>query len=123
MNPPMKPTAATTQFFEMPELVAHLAHRFLDHRSISCLMQINRHLYAFCTPALFYNVFAGYHPEKRNLLTSKDSIEVLARNVHRARQLQLYLVDMVYYVNCVFAYLYQNQTYTITTSQRYRHRK
>jgi hypothetical protein len=110
----MKPTVATTRFFEMPELVVHLAHHFLDQRSISCLMRTSRHLYAFCTPALFYEVdiFDGYDPEKGNLLASKQSIEVFARNVRHVRQLELYVLDMVYYVNCVFAYLDQDQSST-----------
>ncbi|KAG0292773.1 hypothetical protein BGZ96_003704 [Linnemannia gamsii] len=105
----MPPTAAM-RFFELPELVAHFSHHLVDHKTISCLMKTSRHLYVLCTPALFYNVFAGCNSEKQNLLASMESIEALARNVHHVRQLELHVLDMVYYVNCVFAY--QNQSST-----------
>ncbi|OAQ23828.1 hypothetical protein K457DRAFT_1867970 [Linnemannia elongata AG-77] len=92
-----------TRFFELPELVAHVAHH-LDHKSISRLMRTSRQLHSFCTPALYYNVYADYRPRRKNLFASKESIDAFARNVDLVRDLDMDLMDMVYYVNCVFVY-------------------
>ncbi|KAG0299538.1 hypothetical protein BGZ97_003652 [Linnemannia gamsii] len=95
---------ASTRFFEMPELVAHLI-QYLDLPGISHLMQTCRHQNALCTPALYYNVKAAYARNKNNnLFGSKESTQALARNVQHVRQVHLQLFDVVYYVNCNFAY-------------------
>ncbi|KAK5807821.1 hypothetical protein F5H01DRAFT_352697 [Linnemannia elongata] len=92
-----------TRFFELPELVAHVAHH-LDHKSISRLMRTSRQLHSFCIPALYYNVYADFRPMRKNLFASKESIDAFARNVDLVRDLDMNLMDMVYYVNCVFVY-------------------
>ena len=99
----MQPTSGATRFFEIPELVTHLAHHHLDHKSTSRLMRTSRYIHAFCTPTLYYNIDAGYKPNKRSLFASKESIDAFARSVDFVRDLELHLLDMVYYVNCVFA--------------------
>ncbi|KAG0295292.1 hypothetical protein BGZ96_012065 [Linnemannia gamsii] len=68
-------------------------------------------MYALCAPTLFYSVFADYNPKRQNILASKESINALVKNVHLVRQLELNLLDMVYYVNCVFAYQEQSSTF------------
>lgn len=108
----MQPTPATTRFFEIPELVSHLAHHHLDHESISRLMRTSRHMHVFCTPTLYYNVSACYKPRRRNLFASKESIDALARNVRFVRDLEMHMMDMVFYSNGVFAS--QDQPSTLT---------
>ncbi|KAK3814533.1 MAG: hypothetical protein JOS17DRAFT_760697 [Linnemannia elongata] len=99
----MQPTPAIARFIEIPELVGHLAHHYLNHRSISRLMRTSRQMYAFCTPTFYYNIYAGYRHGRRNLFASKESIDALGRNVDLVRVLELHMLDMVYYINCVFA--------------------
>ncbi|KAG0063850.1 hypothetical protein BGZ90_002489, partial [Linnemannia elongata] len=82
-----------TRFFELPELVAHVAHH-LDHKSISRLMRTSRQLHSFCTPALYYNVYANFRPMRKNLFASKESIGAFARNVDLVRDLDMNLMDM-----------------------------
>ncbi|KAK5807808.1 hypothetical protein F5H01DRAFT_352649, partial [Linnemannia elongata] len=76
----------------------------LGQKSISRLMRTSRQLHSFCTPALYYNVYAVYIPGKKNLFASKESIDAFARNVNLVQDLDMDLMDMVYYVNCVFVY-------------------
>ncbi|KAG0380391.1 hypothetical protein BGX24_008640 [Mortierella sp. AD032] len=99
----------------MPELVVHLT-QFLDYRSLSRLMRTNQRMHMLCTPSHYYNVQACFQPRKRNLLGSAESIQAFARNINRVRQINLWTHDIVYYVNCVFAFqdLLATQT-TITT--------
>ncbi|KAG0076586.1 hypothetical protein BGZ90_008468 [Linnemannia elongata] len=106
----MQPTSAMTRFFELPELVGHLAHHHLGQKSISRLMRTSRQLHSFCTPALFYDVYAVYIPREKNLFASKESIDAFARHVNLVRDLDMSLMDMVYYVNCVFVYQDQSST-------------
>ncbi|KAG0292772.1 hypothetical protein BGZ96_003703 [Linnemannia gamsii] len=105
------PSTATMRFFELPELVIHLAHHYLDPTSIFGLMRASRQMYTLYGSTLFYSVFADYNPKRKNLLASTESINALVRNAHLVRQLKMNLLDMVYYVNCVFAYQEQSSTF------------
>lgn len=95
---------ATTRFFEMPELVAHLTQH-LDRRGISSLMRTSRRLHQFCTPAHYYKVSASYKTFADNLFGATDSILAFGKNVHRVRHIDFKRHDIVYYTNCVTAFL------------------
>lgn len=113
MNPLMKLTAATTRFIEVPELVAHLAYRFLDYKSISCLMRTSRQLYAFCTPALFYGLCWLQLRQAKSFGLQKVD-KSFAKNVNRVRQLNLHLCQLR-------VRLPGPVTDTTTASRHYRH--
>ncbi|KAG0295295.1 hypothetical protein BGZ96_012068 [Linnemannia gamsii] len=101
-----------TRFFDMPELVAHLT-QYLDCPGVSRLMQTSRRLHALCTPSHYYEVSASYKPQEANLFDTTESIQAFAKNVHRVRQMTFGRHDVVYYVNCVIAFLD-----TLTTQQK-----
>ncbi|KAK3814548.1 MAG: hypothetical protein JOS17DRAFT_446414 [Linnemannia elongata] len=95
---------ATTRFFEMPELVSHLTLH-LDRRGISSLMRTSRRLHQSCTPAHYYKVSASYKIFAKNLFGVADSILAFGKNVHRVRHIDFKRHDIVYYTNCVIAFL------------------
>ncbi|KAF9120483.1 hypothetical protein BGX30_003139 [Mortierella sp. GBA39] len=99
---------SSTRFFEMSELVIHLI-QYLDPAAISRLMQASRHLKNIFTPKLYYRVRATFDHavaagEKHNIFSSPESIQALGKNVDHVRQLDLKLLEITYYVNCVFAH-------------------
>ncbi|KAG9064870.1 hypothetical protein KI688_003131 [Linnemannia hyalina] len=91
---------ATQRFFAITELVACLTDH-LDRKGISCLMRTSRHLQELCTPAHYRNVPATYRLGKNNILGSAEPILALSKNVHHVRELDLGLIDLVYYFNCI----------------------
>ncbi|KAH7055120.1 hypothetical protein BKA57DRAFT_501655 [Linnemannia elongata] len=101
-NNPM--TSAATRFFELPELVAHLTQH-LDSRGISRLMRTSRRLHQFCTPAHYYKVSASYKVFAGNLFGATESTLAFAKNVHHVRHIDFKRHDIVYYTNCVTAFL------------------
>lgn len=105
--------SATERFFSIPELIVMLAKK-LDYKGISRLMRTSRCMHELCTPALFLRVSAVYQPKAHNLFASEDSILALSKNIHHVRELALGLLDVVYYINCVFAY---QKHYSQTTGQ------
>lgn len=109
---------ATSRFFDVSELVAHLT-QYLDCPGISRLMQTSRRLHVLCTPSLYYKVSASYEPRQANLFGATESIQAFANNVHRVRHMDFGRHDVVYYVNCVIAFLdtltTQQKTSTVTT--------
>lgn len=94
---------ATQRFFAIHELVAILMTH-LDRKGISCLMRTSRPLQELCTPAHYRHVLATYRPGKHNILGSAEPILALSKNVHHARELDLRLIDLVYYFNCIVVY-------------------
>ncbi|KAF9120755.1 hypothetical protein BGW39_011121 [Mortierella sp. 14UC] len=110
---------APARFFAVPELVSHLT-RFLDYPGISRLMQTNRRMHALCTSAHYYNLRGCYEPRERHLFGNLESIIAVSRNVHLVRQLVLCTLEIVYYVNGIFAYqnLLAYQTRLVTPGRQ-----
>ncbi|KAF9156502.1 hypothetical protein BG015_004714 [Linnemannia schmuckeri] len=94
----MKP--ATTRFFDVPELVAHLT-KYLDHPGITKLMRTSRRMHDLCIPAQYRQIQPGRFFYDR----TTDSIQSLAKNVHRVREMLIWRHGIVYYTNCVIAFL------------------
>ncbi|KAG0060670.1 hypothetical protein BGZ89_012058 [Linnemannia elongata] len=97
----MKPAAQ--RLFAIPELVATLT-TYLNRKEISRLMQTSRQLQELCTPAHYRRIPATYQPGKNNILRNVEPILALSKNVHHVRELDLRLVDLIYYVNCILVY-------------------
>ncbi|KAG0378676.1 hypothetical protein BGX24_003116 [Mortierella sp. AD032] len=109
----MKP--ATSRFFDITELVTHLA-QFLDYKGISRLMQTNRLLNTQCTPAHYCNISIAHTLSKRQLFSSAVSTQALARNIHHVRQFCSGAREVVFYINGIFAHLEKLLQQTINTT-------
>ncbi|KAF9537875.1 hypothetical protein EC957_007540 [Mortierella hygrophila] len=95
--------SATTRFFTIPELLAMLIPH-LNHNEISKLMRTSRLMHQLCTPAHYHSVDSNFRPGHKTLLSSKQCIRALYKNVNFVRQLVLGLEDLIYYFNCVVDY-------------------
>ncbi|KAF9119870.1 hypothetical protein BGX30_003571 [Mortierella sp. GBA39] len=91
---------ATQRFFAVTELVARLTNH-PDCKGISCLMRTSRHSQELCTPAHYRDVLATYRPGKNNIIGSAEPTLALSKNVHHVQELDLGLIDLVYYFNCI----------------------
>ncbi|KAH7055108.1 hypothetical protein BKA57DRAFT_453048 [Linnemannia elongata] len=106
--------SASARFFDVPELVNHLVQH-LNHAGISRLMRTSRRMEAICTPALYFHVTASFGSHKANFFGSAKSIKALSKNACYVRQLDVGRHDIVYYTNCVHAFLDQQQATPIPT--------
>ncbi|KAK3814523.1 MAG: hypothetical protein JOS17DRAFT_760669 [Linnemannia elongata] len=91
---------ATKRFFNVPELVNHLT-KYLDHPGITKLMLASRRMYDLCIPAQYREIQPGRFFYDR----TTDSIQSFAKNVHRVREMLIWRHGIVYYTNCVTAFL------------------
>lgn len=91
---------ATTRFFDVPELVDHLT-KHLDHPGITKLMLTSRRMHDLCIPAQYRQIQPGRFFYDR----TTDSIQSFAKNVHRVREMLIWRHGIVYYTNCVTAFL------------------
>ena len=95
--------SATQRFFNITELILLLTNH-LDRKGISCLMRTSRQLQELCTQAHYRDIPATYRPGKNNIFGSAEPILALSKNVHHVRELDLGIVDLVYYFNCIVVY-------------------
>ncbi|KAG0292774.1 hypothetical protein BGZ96_003705 [Linnemannia gamsii] len=91
---------ATTRFFAMPELVAHLTN-YLHHPGITSLMQTSRRIHDLCIPAQYRSIQLGRF--FYDLTT--NATQSVAKNVHRVRHVLLFRHGITYYTNGVIAFL------------------
>ncbi|KAG9068220.1 hypothetical protein KI688_011815 [Linnemannia hyalina] len=109
--------SAFIRFFNVQELVDHLTLYYLDRAGVSRLMQTSRQMNAICTPILYFHVTACFDDNNKNIFGSTESIMALSRNVHHVRQLALLgRNDIIYYADCVIAFLDQLDTLQNTTT-------
>lgn len=76
----------------------------LDHNENSKMMRTSRRMHQLCTPAHYHSVNSSFKPGHKTLLSSKQCINALSKNVHLVRELVLGLEDLIYYFNCVVHY-------------------
>ncbi|KAG9068226.1 hypothetical protein KI688_011821 [Linnemannia hyalina] len=107
--------SAFIRFFNVQELVDHLTLYHLDRAGVSRLMQTSRQMNAICAPTLYFHVIACFD-DNNKLFGSTESIMALSRNAHHVRQLTLGRHDIIYYANCVIAFLDQLDTLQNTTT-------
>ncbi|KAK5808377.1 hypothetical protein F5H01DRAFT_370409 [Linnemannia elongata] len=115
-SPPTTTLSPCRHFFNLPELVASLLSH-LDRSSIARLTQTCRHLNIICTPALYISLsFTGSCPEF-DLLESRSSIYILARNLRHVRRVSFGNMVAAYYYNCLRTFLeYDNDSSGIKPS-------
>ncbi|KAF9135289.1 hypothetical protein BGW39_003714 [Mortierella sp. 14UC] len=96
---------ACHRFFDIPELLAHLAS-ILESPELATLCRCNREFNSELTPQLYRNLYisGSYTVQGQSMLAYMPWLVAIGRNIHHTRTLGIGPVELVFYYNCILAF-------------------
>ncbi|KAK3831704.1 MAG: hypothetical protein JOS17DRAFT_126665 [Linnemannia elongata] len=112
---------ACKRFFNLPELL-ELLTVCLELKDVASLILTNRQMHRLCTPSLYNELrcVEGQAVGSRDfrIFETLTALHALARNIKHVRILDIGIVELAYYYNCVLAFERELQSQTTTDPLR-----